>query len=109
MKTIRFLAAGLLVITGVWHLTLFFKAVDDPASLPLLVFGVIYALIGILLFTPKKLWVYLGLAFPLIGMTTAAIKLGIKSFDTTMWILILIDVAVVGCCVYLILNRKKAS
>jgi len=109
MKTIRFLAATLLVITGVWHATLFFKAPSDPNSIPLLVFGVIYALIGIFLFTPKKLWIYLGLIVPLIGMITATVKLGIKNFDLTMWVLILIDVVVIICCVYLLLARKKVT
>lgn len=106
MKTIRFLAAILLVITGVWHIALFFKASGDLDSLPLLIFGIIYVLIGIFLFTPKKLWVYLGLILPLIGMTMAIVKLGLKNFDLTMWVLILIDVAVIICCGYLILRRK---
>jgi len=109
MKKIRFLAATLLVITGVWHITLFLKATDDPASLPLLVFGVIYTLTGLLLFTPNKLWVYLGLAFPLIGMISAAIKLGINSFDITMWTLISIDIVVVVCCAYLLLVKSKSA
>ena len=109
MKKIRFLAAALLVITGAWHLALFFKAIDDPASLPLLVFGVAYALTGILLFTPKKIWIYLGLAFPLIGMTSAAIELGIDTFDATMWALISIDVVVIVCCAYLLLAKSKST
>lgn len=108
MKTIRYLAGILLVITGVWHVALFLQAPGEAGNLPLLIFGILYGLTGVLLFTPGKLWIYLGLAFPLIGMTSAIIKLGIKSFDTTMWILILIDVAVIVCCAYLILKRNKA-
>ena len=109
MKTIRFLAAILLVITGVWHVALFFKDASDPNNIPLLVFGIIYALIGIFLFTPKKLWVYLGLLLPLIGMTTAIVKLGVKNFDLTMWVLILIDVVVIICCTYLLLVKQKTA
>ncbi|MBN1791025.1 MAG: hypothetical protein JW830_11050 [Bacteroidales bacterium] len=109
MKTIRFLAAILLVITGVWHVTLFFKATSDPNSIPLLIFGILYGLIGVFLFTPKMLWVYLGLIFPLIGMTMASIQMGVKNFDLTMKVLILIDVIVIICCVYLILVRKKST
>jgi len=108
MKTIRFLAAILLVITGVWHVALFFKATSDPNSIPLLIFGILYALTGILLFTPKTLWVFVGLILPMIGMIAASVKIGVKNFDSTMWVLILIDVMVIVCCAYLIQVRKKS-
>jgi|WetSurSiteA1Bulk_404760.scaffolds.fasta_scaffold00479_8 hypothetical protein len=109
MKTIRFLAAILLVVTGVWHIALFFKASDDPDSLPLLIFGVAYALTGLLLFTRRKLWVYLGLIIPLTGMVAAIIKIGYVNFDLTMKVLILIDIVVIACCAYLLLTRKKST
>jgi len=106
MRTIRLIAAVLLVITGVWHTVLFLKAPGDPNNFPLLIFGIIYALTGILLFTPKMLWVYLGVIFPLIGITTASIKIGVKNFDSTMTILILIDIVVIICCAYLVLRKR---
>ncbi len=109
MKTIRFLAAILLVITGVWHIFLFLKNTGDPNGIPLLIFGILYALTGILLFTPKILWVYVGLILPIIGMIAASVKIGVKNFDPTMWVLILIDVIVIVCCAYLILVRKKST
>jgi len=107
MKTIRFLAAVLLVITGIWHVALFYRAPGDPNGLPLLIFGILYGLIGLFMFTPKIIWVYLGLIVPLIGMTMAFVKIGMKNFDLTMRALMLIDIVVIVCCAYLILTRKK--
>jgi hypothetical protein len=109
MKTIRFFAALLLVITGVWHSSLFFKAMNDPDSLPLLIFGILYALIGVMMFTPKVLWVYLGMILPIIGMILAFVKIGMKNFDLTMKSLMLIDLVVIFCCVYVLLTRKKTT
>ena len=115
MKTIRLLAGILLVITGVLHITIYIVAPSAPGSLGMLVFGIIYAIMGLLLFTPKIYVVYLGLILPLIGMITATIKFGFSaviSFTayknvTSMFTLLLIDVVVIICCAYLVLNRKK--
>ena len=109
MKAIRLFVALLLVATGVLHLVLYVKAPSEPASLGMLVFGIIYAATGLLLFTKKMLAVYAGLSFPLIGMTSAIIKFGIKDLVSMMTLLLLIDVIAIGCCAYLILNRRKGS
>ncbi|MCJ7446109.1 MAG: DUF308 domain-containing protein [Bacteroidales bacterium] len=109
MKTIRLLAGLLLVISGVLHIAMYFKVPNDPGSIGMLVFGIIYGLTGLLLFTPKMYPVYLGLIFPLIGMTVALIKFGFPVLVSMMTLLYLIDVIVIICCVFLIVNRKKAS
>ena len=109
MKTIRLFAALLLVVTGVLHLVLYIRAPNEPASLGMLVFGIIYAATGLFLFTKKMLAVYAGLSFPLIGMTSAIIKFGIGDLVSMMSLLLLIDVVVISCCAYLILNRRKSG
>jgi len=109
MRTIRFLAALLLVITGVMHLVLYFKAPDDPAALGMLAFGVIFGVSGLLLFTSKMYAVMLGLVFPIIGMTAGIAKFGLNDLSYTMALLYLIDVVVVICCTYLLLKRYKAK
>ena len=109
MKTIRLLAGILLVITGVLHIASYIKAPDDPGSIGMLVFGIIYGITGLLLFTKKMFPVYLGLILPLIGMTIAIIKFGFPVLISMMGLLLLIDVIVIICCAYLIMNRKKAT
>lgn len=107
MKTLRLVAGILLVITGVLHIVGYIKALNDPGSIGMLIFGIIYTIIGLLLFTKKVYPVYFGLALPLIGMTIALIKFGFPALKSMMALLLLIDVAVIIICAYLLLKRKS--
>jgi len=107
MKTIRLLAGILLVITGVMHIAMYIKAPNDSGSIGVLAFGIIYSVIGLLLFTKKMYPVYLGLILPLIGMTLSIIKFGFPVLISMMALFTLIDIIVIVCCGYLIINRKK--
>jgi len=109
MKNIRYLAALLLVITGVLHIAGYITAPHDPGSLGMLAFGIIYGVTGLLLFTPRKYAVYMGLIFPIIGMTIAIIKFGVKDLGYMMTLLLLIDVVVIVCCAYLLLSRGESK
>jgi len=107
MKTIRRIAGILLVITGVLHITGYLKAPDDPANIGMLIFGIIYAIIGILLFTSKKYPLYLGLIFPIIGGTIYVTKFGFPAMISLMGLLLLIDIIVIISCGYLLLKSVK--
>ncbi len=109
MKTIRLFAGVLLVITFVLHMYVYAKAPGDPGMIGFLVFGIIYGLIGILLFTRKMYPVYLGLIFPLIGLTMALVKFGVPELVSLETLLHLIDVIVIVCCIILIAKRKKSA
>ena len=108
MKTIRLIAGILLLITGILHFVLYIKTPNDPGSIGLLVFGIIYAVIGFLLFNKKIYPIYLGLIIPLIGMTLSIIKFGIPGLISLLALFKLIGIIVIICCGYLLLNRKKA-
>ncbi len=108
MKIIRLVAGILLVITGVLHIVGYIKAPNDPGSIGMLVFGIIYGTVGVLLFTKKLYPVYLGLILPVIGMTIALIKFGFPELKSMMALLLLIDVLVIIGCAYLLLKRKSA-
>lgn len=107
MKTIRLLAGVLLLITGVLHVVLYIKTPNEPGSIGLLIFGIIYAVISILLFNRKIYPLYLGLFIPLIGMTLSIIKFGLPELISLLALFKLIGLVVVICCVYLLFNRKK--
>jgi len=107
MKTIRILAGILLLITGVLHAILYIKTPDEPGMIGYLVFGIIYACIGILLFTRNIYPVYLGLIFPLIGFIISLIKFGFPIFISIDTLLYVIDIVVIICCVMLVMKRKK--
>jgi uncharacterized membrane protein HdeD (DUF308 family) len=110
MKTIRYLAALLLVITAILHIFTVFKDVKDPDALPMLGFGVVYLVIGILLFiNSKKYAQILGIIFPLIGLIVGFGVVGLKNWDTMLTIMFIIDAIVIICCIILLLNRNKVS
>jgi uncharacterized membrane protein HdeD (DUF308 family) len=109
MRTIRLVAALILVFTGALHVVLYFKAPHEPGSMGMLAFGILFAIAGLLLFTPKMFAVYLGLILPIIGMTMGIAKFGLKGMTYTMALIYLIDVVVIICCVYIIFGRKKSN
>ncbi len=108
MKTIRLLAGLLLLISGVLHLIVYFQAPQNPGSIGILVFGVIYCLTGSMLFNKKKYPVYAGIFVPLIGMTLSLIKFGIPEVMSMSALFKLLEIiAVVFCCI--ILFRRTDS
>jgi len=108
MKTIRYLAALLLVITGVLHVLPMFKEIRDPNAVPMLGFGIVYFIIGVLLFMDKKFARILGIVFPLIGLGVGFGVVGLKNWDAMLSIMFIIDAVVVIGCLILLLDKNKA-
>jgi uncharacterized membrane protein HdeD (DUF308 family) len=109
MKTIRYLAGLLMVITGILHVFPLFKEVKDPNAIPMLGFGIVFFAIGVLLFMDKKFSQILGIIFPLIGLGVGFGVVGLKNLDTMITIMFIIDVVVVICCIILIFNKEKVK
>jgi hypothetical protein len=109
MKPVRYFAALLMLISGIWHVVLYFK-VPEYHILLMLVFGVIYVVTCLLLFMTRKIGVYFGLIFPLGALVgTLVQESDLKSLDLTARILLLIAVVVFVCCAYLIMARKNTT
>jgi len=109
MKNIRYVAAMLLIISGVLHIVLYSRTPHDPGIMGVLVFGIVYAAIGLLLFMPNRYALYLGLIFPIIGLIAALVKMGIDNLDYMMILLLLIDIVVIICCAYLLIYRTRVK
>lgn len=107
MKPIRIIAGILLLITGILHIILYIKDPDVPGSIGLLIFGIIYAVIGILLFNRQIYPVYLGLIIPLIGMTLSFIKFGIPELISLLALFKLLGASAVACCIVVLLKKQK--
>jgi hypothetical protein len=107
MKTIRFIAGILLVISGVLHVILYIKTSDNPGTSGLLVFGIIYVVIGLLLFNRKRYTLYLGLIIPLIGMTLSMIKFGVPEMISLLALFKVLGLIVIVICAYLLLKKSK--
>jgi hypothetical protein len=107
MKSIRNLAGVLLLITGILHIVLYAQSPEEPGIIGVLVFGIIYSIIGLLLFNRKIYPLYLGVIIPLIGMTLSIIKFGIPELMSMLGLFKIIGLAVVILCIYLLIKRNR--
>jgi hypothetical protein len=107
MKPIRYLAAGLLLLTGVLHIIPIFKSPADPNALPMMIFGIAYFTIGVLLILKIRFDTILGIIFPLTGLGTGFFVVGIKNWDAMLTFMFGVDAVVAICCLVLLLNKNK--
>lgn len=107
MKAIRILAGILLLISGVLHIVAYFQAPESPGSIPVLAFGVVYMIIGALLFNRKKYPLYLAIILPLIGMTLSLIKFGIPELFSLSALFKVLEIIAVVCCLIILFNKQK--
>lgn len=107
MNRIRYLAAGLLGLTGVLHVAQLVTAKLDASVVITVLFGVAYLVIGFFLFRDNRTAYYCGAIVPLVGLALAT--LGMLTNPTLLAaIFIAIDVVVVLCCFYLIQKSKRS-
>ncbi len=108
MNRIRYLAAGLLSLTGVIHVArLGIPQIDATFVTMAVIFGVVYLIIGGFLFRNNKTAYYFGAIVPLIGFCGGVVAV---LTNPTIWMafLIAIDAVIVLSCFYLI-KRKRSS
>lgn len=99
MKGLRYTASILLLGSGVTHILVASLSIDDPQSLPVLVFGIFYFTIGMLLATNQRLAPLLGVIFPLMGLAAGFIVIGVSQWTIILTILFIVDAVVIGCCI----------
>jgi uncharacterized membrane protein HdeD (DUF308 family) len=109
MKTIRFLAGTLLLISGILHIFAYFQAPDSPGSIPVLAFGIIYMIVGFLLFNRKKYPIYLAIIVPGIGMTLSLIKFGIPELISLSALFKGLEIIAIVCCIVFLIKSKKTQ
>ena len=105
MDRIRYLAAGLLCLSGVIHVARL--GLEDAPVLIVVAFGVAYLIIGGLLFLNNKIAYYLGAIAPLIGLCVGPIILTNPPIPVVA-LLGAIEVVVVITCLYLIKRMRSA-
>ena len=109
MKTIRLSAGILLLISGILHVVAYFQAPDSQGSIPVLMFGIIYMIIGALLFNRKKYPLYLAIIVPLIGMTLSLVKFGIPELISLSALFKVLEIIAIVCCAVLLINNKNTQ
>jgi hypothetical protein len=102
MKTIRFIAGVFLFVNGILHIIEFL----NTDNIGILVFGIIYIIIGALLFTKKTYPVYLGLIIPIIGMSLSLFKFGVPELVSLSALFKLLGLIVVICCAFILIKRE---
>jgi len=106
MNRIRYLAAGLLCLTGVIHVArLGIPQIDATFVTTATIFGVAYLIIGGFLFRNNKTAYYFGAIVPLIGFCGGMVAL-LPNPTAWMAFLTAIDAVIVLSCFYLI-KRKS--
>jgi len=104
MKGLRYTASVLLLGSGIAHVLLAVLSPIDPQALPVLVFGIFYFTIGILLLANLRFAPALGIIFPLIGLASGILVIGIPNWSIMLTFLFIIDSVVVVLCIFC--NKK---
>jgi len=84
MKAIRYIATIFLLAAGVLHVFFFLQEPRAAGSSAVLVLGIIYLVIGILMFLKTKYSHLLGIIFPLIGLIYGLIAFDPKETTTVI-------------------------
>jgi len=112
MNRIRYLAAGLLCLTGVIHMArLGIPKSDTVFDIIVVILGTIYLLVGGFLFRNIKTAYYCGAIVPLIGLVIGfwgGIVGVLKNVTAWMAFLTGIDAVIVLSCFYLIKGKRSA-
>ncbi|HZW40576.1 MAG TPA: hypothetical protein VFF33_14850 [Ignavibacteriaceae bacterium] len=108
MKNIRNFAALILSFSGVLHVIAYILNPDYSAAAGLLVFGIVYLIVGMLLFLWKSDYsLYLGVIIPLVGSTLSIIKFGVPDLISLSALFKVLSLGTIICCVYLLSKQKK--
>ena len=107
MKTIRYLAAGLLLFTGLLHVIQIFTATAiDAAILITVTFGVIYLVLGVLLLRGRRIVLWLAAFLPLVGLLLA--PMGMLTKPTLLGALFMvIDIIIAAYCFTLLVRKEE--
>jgi len=104
-KGIRFLAASLLVFTGVFHLALAAYAAQSVMAPGSALFGVLFVIVGIGLFLGRRLFIYLGMIIPIVGIIVGTYAYVAISPEPVIPVAAVIDIIIILCCCYLMLHK----
>jgi len=107
MKATRFIAAWLLILTGLLHALLFFSEPKDENALQLLVFGILYFAIGILMILNSEFSAAWGIIFPILGIGAGFFVIGFQHWNMMLGGLYVIDGIIAGCCTFLFFRNER--
>jgi FtsH-binding integral membrane protein len=107
MKSVRYLATGLLALTGAVHVAQLLTVSNNPIgpSVITALFGIAYLAIAFFIYRENKRALWFGAIVPLVGLLLTLP--GMFAAPTALsTFFVVVDAIVVGCCVYLIYKSK---
>ncbi len=107
MEPARKLASALLLFTGVAHLLHVLVEGEAAGGAGAALAGLVYLGVGLALRRPGAWPLWLGALLPALG-GLGGTQLILARFNAVTLLFVLIDVAVVGCCVHLLATRRRA-
>lgn len=99
--------ALLLIFTGILHVITALFAVNQTFPIAIMTFGGFYSIIGLMLLFRNRLAPILGIVFPLLGLLSGILVMGISNWTTMLYFLFAFDIVVIAG--NLILTRKKTE
>lgn len=108
-KGIRFLAAILIVLNGVIHLVLATFAISVEEVAVMVLFGLLYLIVGIGLFLGRRLFSYLGVILPFVGACIGTYTYLTMKPETMLLLLIAVDIIVILSSLYLIIRKTSST
>ncbi|MEW4529446.1 MAG: hypothetical protein ACF8PG_18240 [Maioricimonas sp. JB045] len=105
----RLCAAALMLLSGVTHVSQLVVYVAKPNVIGAALFGVIYFVIGLLLWWNKRVGLWLGAILPTIGGVLGAIRFASMHRNPFSIFHIIIDLIVVPICVWLLFRPATKS
>lgn len=106
MKTIKFISAGLLLITGILHIYLAVFESSHEQFAPTLIFGISYCLLGILIISEKRFAAWIGLILPLLPITGSLVRVDLRSTGLMTIVVLILDLAILISCLILVFRKR---
>ena len=106
-KGLRLLATSLLIFTGIIHLTMAAIAWDSPMAPGSALFGALYLILGITLFTSRRVFYYLGVIVTVVGLMVGIYAYVAVSPEPVIPPLAALGVIIILCCLYLSFHKPK--
>lgn len=105
MKTLRYLAAIVLLVAGAMHFYLTIYPTPEYASIIMFIFGILYCTTGVLLLMKKRFALWLGL-IPILPIAMTPFMLNLNNLDWTA-IMFPMELIAVICCIILLVKKSK--
>ena len=106
MKTVRYVAVGLLLLTGLLHVVQIITAtIIDAAVIIAVAFGIIYLALGLLLIKGGRAIVWLAAIVPLVGLLLAGAGMLMK--PTLLGAFFMVIDIIISTCSFALLFRKS--